>query len=40
LQRIFDRLDPPPVRETPPPLKVYEPPRFVREEDAEAEISL
>ena len=27
IQGILNKLDPPPVRETPPPLKVYEPPR-------------
>jgi hypothetical protein len=27
LQAILDKIEPPPVRETPPPLKVYEPPR-------------
>jgi hypothetical protein len=27
IQGILDKLDPPPLRETPPPLKVYETPR-------------
>jgi hypothetical protein len=27
LQRILDKLDPPPVREPLPPLRAYEPPR-------------
>jgi hypothetical protein len=30
IQRILDKLDPPPVREPPPPLKTYEPPRTIR----------